>query len=143
MHASADGGRGTDDGRMGVDGECSADTSGVGVGTSASATCNEEAARLCDAADARTVGSSSAMVREGGRLTPSQERLLGFIASRCVTEGSVALTKRELAARMGCCVRTVDRAVMRLRAEGYVEVHELYGADGAQVANEYCLATRA
>ena len=80
---------------------------------------------------------------DGGRLTPAQERLLGFIASRCVVDGSVALTKRELADRMGCCVRTVDRAVTRLRAEGYVKVREIYGADGAQVANEYRLATRA
>ena len=81
--------------------------------------------------------------RDGERLTPAQERLLGFIASRCVVDGSVALTKRELADRMGCCVRTVDRAVTRLRAEGYVKVREIYGADGAQVANEYRLATRA
>ena len=91
----------------------------------------------------RREGAGGGRVREGGRLTPSQERLLGFIASRCVAGGSVALTKRELAARMGCCVRTVDRAVTRLRAEGYVEVRELYSADGAQVANEYRLATRA
>ena len=85
----------------------------------------------------------SAEAGDGGRLTPAQERLLGFIASRCVVDGSVALTKRELADHMGCCVRTVDRAITRLRAEGYVEVHELYGADGAQVANEYQLVTRA
>ena len=125
------------------------------------AACSEEAARPCDAIGGHAVDCSNSVPREGvdtgdcaarradrrtredGRLTPSQERLLGFIASRCVADGSVALTKRELADRMGCCVRTVDRAVTRLRAEGYVEVHELYGADGAQVANEYCLATRA
>ena len=82
-------------------------------------------------------------VRDGERLTPAQERLLGFIASRCVVDGSVALTKRELADRMGCCVRTVDRAVTRLRAEGYVKVREIYGDNGAQVANEYQLVTRA
>ena len=81
--------------------------------------------------------------RDGERLTPAQERLLGFIASRCVVDGSVALTKRELADRMGCCVRTVDRAVTRLRAEGYVKVREIYGDNGAQVANEYQLVTRA
>lgn len=80
---------------------------------------------------------------EGARLTPAQERLLGFIASRCVAGGSVVLTKKELADRMGCCVRTVDRAMTRLRAEGYVEARELYGDSGAQVANEYRLATRA
>ena len=81
--------------------------------------------------------------RDGERLMPAQERLLGFIASRCVTDGPVALTKRELADRMGCCVRTVDRAVTRLRAEGYVKVREIYGDNGAQVANEYQLVTRA
>ena len=81
--------------------------------------------------------------RDGERLTPAQERLLGFIASRCVVDGSVALTKRELADRMGCCVRTVDRAVTRLRAEGYVKVREIYGDNGAQVANEYQLVTHA
>lgn len=82
-------------------------------------------------------------MHDGERLTPAQERLLGFIASRCVVDGSVALTKRELADRMGCCVRTVDRAVTRLRAEGYVKVREIYGDNGAQVANEYHLVTRA
>lgn len=53
-------------------------------------------------------------------LTPAQERLLGFI--------------------MECCVRTIDRAVRKLRDEGYIEVVVLYGEDGGQIYNEYRVA---
>lgn len=57
-------------------------------------------------------------------LTPAQERLLGFIVSQ----------------HMECCVRTIDRAVRKLRDEGYIEVVVLYGEDGGQICNEYRLA---
>ena len=74
-----------------------------------------------------------------GMLTPAQERLLGFIVSRCVREEAVRLSKSELALHMGVCVRTVDRAVRRLRDEGYIEVKPVFSEDGGQTVNEYCL----
>lgn len=74
------------------------------------------------------------------RLTPAQERLLGFVTAQCVKTGCVRLAKSELALRMGCCVRTVDRAVRRLRDEGYLEVEPLFDEDGGQVVNEYRVA---
>lgn len=73
-------------------------------------------------------------------LTPAQERLFGFIVSQCMKNGSVRLTKNELAKHMECCVRTIDRAVRKLRDEGYIEVVVLYGEDGDQICNEYRLA---
>lgn len=54
--------------------------------------------------------------------------------------GSVRLTKNELAQHMECCVRTIDRAVRKLRDEGYIEVVVLYGEDGGQICNEYRVA---
>lgn len=68
-------------------------------------------------------------------LTPAQERLLGFIVSQCMENG-----KNELAQHMECCVRTIDRAVRKLRDEGYIEVVVLYGEDGGQIYNEYRVA---
>lgn len=56
--------------------------------------------------------------------------MLGFIVSQCMENGSVRLTKNELAQHMECCVRTIDRAVRKLRDEGYIEVVVLYGEDG-------------
>ena len=73
-------------------------------------------------------------------LTPAQERLLGFIVSQSMENGSVRLTKNELAQHMECCVRTIDRAVRKLRDEGYIEVVVLYGEDGGQICNEYRVA---
>ena len=75
-------------------------------------------------------------------LTPAQERLLGFIVSRCVKEEGVRLSKSELAQYMGVCVRTVDRAVRRLRDEGYIEVESLFTEDGGQTINEYRLSAK-
>ena len=72
-------------------------------------------------------------------LTPAQERLLGFIVSRCAREEAVRLSKSEIAQHMGVCVRTVDRAVRRLRDEGYIEVKPVFSEDGGQTVNEYRL----
>lgn len=40
----------------------------------------------------------------------------------------------------GMFVRTIDRAVRKLRDEGYIEVVVLYGEDGGQICNEYRVA---
>lgn len=53
---------------------------------------------------------------------------------------TAAYALNELAQHMECCVRTIDRAVRKLRDEGYIEVVVLYGEDGGQICNEYRLA---
>ena len=73
-------------------------------------------------------------------LTPAQERLLGFIVPNAWKTAAYALPKNELAQHMECCVRTIDRAVRKLRDEGYIEVVVLYGEDGGQICNEYRVA---
>lgn len=73
-------------------------------------------------------------------LTPAQERLAWLHRSLCMENGSVRLPKNELAQHMECCVRTIDRAVRKLRDEGYIEVVVLYGEDGGQICNEYRVA---
>lgn len=73
-------------------------------------------------------------------LTPAQERLLGFTVSQMHGKRQRTLTKNELAQHMECCVRTIDRAVRKLRDEGYIEVVVLYGEDGGQICNEYRVA---
>lgn len=88
----------------------------------------------------KNVENQIANAEQKTALTPAQERLLGFLVSQCMEKGSVRLTKNELAQHMGCCVRTMDRAVRKLRDDGYIEVGVLYGEDGGQVGNEYRLA---
>ena len=96
--------------------------------------------RACDrAGDGRPVRRG----RPAGGLTPTQERVLGYIAMRCAGSGAAAVSKAELAARMDCCMKTVDRAVGRLKAEGYIEVAPAFDEAGGQVANEYRLKGRA
>lgn len=75
----------------------------------------------------------------GAPLTPTQERLLGFIVSQSAQGGSVRISKGQLAKRLDCCLRTVDHAVRGLRDAGYIEVAALYGEDGGQICNEYRL----
>lgn len=73
-------------------------------------------------------------------LTPTQERILGFIAMHSVNGGGACLSKQELAQNMGCCTKTVDRAIRKLKAEGYVEVLPIFGNNGGQEANRYRIA---
>lgn len=63
------------------------------------------------------------------------------------TEGSALLliaqldgapcSKAEMASRIGCCVRSVDRAIKRLRQEGAIESVPTFAEDGGQGANSY------
>ncbi len=70
-------------------------------------------------------------------LTPSQERLLGYLASETARTGGVLATKAGLAQTIGCGVKTVDKAVTCLKDRGLVEVEPRFGADGAQLPSEY------
>ena len=75
--------------------------------------------------------------RRGERHAFVHERVLELVARDTGREGASCFTKRELAEALGCSVRSVDRAVRRLRREGLVESVPRYGDTGAQLANAY------
>ena len=73
-----------------------------------------------------------------GKLTNSQLRLLGFIAS-CGADGC-SETKQALAGKLQISLKTVDRAIHRLREEGLIVSHARFGEDGTQLSNNYVAA---
>lgn len=54
-------------------------------------------------------------------LTPTQERLLGYIAAQTTISGAAQATKKELSQLMGCSVKTIDRAITRMSREGLIK----------------------
>lgn len=70
-------------------------------------------------------------------LTPTQRRILAFIVEEQATEGAVALTKRELAARLKKSEKTVDRLIADLRHRKLVDSAPRFTSAGGQVANAY------
>ncbi len=77
--------------------------------------------------------------KEGAsRLTPLQQRILGFIVERsALGEGDAYCTKREIAQWMKCSEKTVDRAIVRLRSEGVIESYPRFNERGGQEGNAY------
>ena len=73
------------------------------------------------------------------KLTPSQERVLAYIAVQTATVGQARITKEALAKAQHCSVKTVDRAIARLKSEGLIEVVEQHLENGGQIANAYRL----
>lgn len=71
------------------------------------------------------------------RLTDTQLKILGTIAA----SRKHPITHRELAESVGCCAKTVDRAIARLRNAGLVEVRNARGAAGGRDANAYVLSS--
>lgn len=71
------------------------------------------------------------------RLTPTQERLLGYIAAQTIAKGAAVNTKKELSELAHCSIKTVDRAISRLRNEGYIAVETNHTEAGGQAANSY------
>ena len=69
------------------------------------------------------------------QLTDRQLKVLGAIAA---SRGR-PVSHRELAERVGCCGKTVDRAIGKLKDLGLIEVKEMRRADGGQDANAYVL----
>lgn len=70
-----------------------------------------------------------------GKLTNSQLRLLGFVAA-CGPDGC-SETKQALAGKLHISLKTVDRAIHRLREEGLITSHARFGEDGTQLSNIY------
>ncbi len=73
-----------------------------------------------------------------GKLTNSQLRLLGFVAA-CGSDGC-SETKQALAGKLQISLKTVDRAIHRLREEGLITSHARFGEDGTQLSNTYIAA---
>lgn len=77
---------------------------------------------------------------EGGgrvRLTDTQLKILGAIAA----SRRHPISYKELAESVGCCAKTVDRAIARLRNAGLVEVRNARGAAGGRDADAYVLSS--
>lgn len=71
------------------------------------------------------------------RLTDTQLKILGAIAA----SRRHPISHKELAESIGCCAKTVDRAIARLRNAGLVEVRNARGAAGGRDANAYVLSS--
>lgn len=69
-------------------------------------------------------------------MTAVQLKILGTIAA----SRRHPITHEELAESVGCCAKTVDRAIARFRNAGLVEVRNARGADGGQDADVYVLS---
>ena len=72
------------------------------------------------------------------RLTDTQLKILGAIAA---SSRRHPIPHEELAESVGCCAKTVDRAIARLRNAGLVEVRNARRADGGRDANAYVLSS--
>lgn len=72
-----------------------------------------------------------------GRHAFIHERVLELVARETELRGSVTFSKADLAQRLGCCENSVDRAIARLRRDGYVISEPMFSATGAQMENEY------
>lgn len=81
--------------------------------------------------------ADSTLTTVNGRHAFVHERLLELIARETEAHGFAKFTKRELAATLGCCQRSIDRAITRLKRSGRIEVLPRYGANGAQEASWY------
>lgn len=75
--------------------------------------------------------------RRRRRFTPTEEALLGYLASETVLHGGARCTKRELAERIGRNVKTIDRSLADLRRRGPVSVEMRFNESGGQIASEY------
>ena len=67
-------------------------------------------------------------------LTPTQERLLGYIAAQTTISGAA---QKELSQLMGCSVKTIDRAITRMSREGLIKVEPCHSENGGQLSNAY------
>lgn len=75
--------------------------------------------------------------RINGRHAFVYERVLALVVRETQLRESVTFSKQDLARRMGCCARSVDRAVQKLRRDGLIESEAVYNENGAQLGNMY------
>ncbi|WP_417166924.1 hypothetical protein [Senegalimassilia anaerobia] len=72
-------------------------------------------------------------------LTNSQLLILGFIASYGVAGCSES--KRDIAEALQVSLKTVDRAILRLRKEGFIISVARYAENGMRLSNTYHVPT--
>ena len=72
-----------------------------------------------------------------GRHAFVHERVLELVVRETELRGSVTFRKADLARRLGCCCRSLDRTLTRLRREGYLESTPMFDESGTQLGNEY------
>lgn len=65
--------------------------------------------------------------------TPAQRRIYAFIKER----GGEGCSKSEIAEKVGCGMKTVDRAITHLRKAGVIRVKSHYAEHGGQLPNSY------
>ena len=75
--------------------------------------------------------------RINGRHAFVHERVLELIVRGTTEDGQISFRKADLAKRLRCCDRSLDRALTRLRREGYVVSEPSYSESGAQLGNVY------
>lgn len=74
------------------------------------------------------------------RLTPTQQRLLGYIAAQTTVADGARCSKKDFAQILHCDIKTIDRAVARLRRENMIEVEARHLENGGQLPNLYRVA---
>lgn len=72
-------------------------------------------------------------------LTPVQRLIVAYLRDNADVHGWTTLSKAQLADNVECSLKTVDRAMKRLKNEGYIEVKFHYAEDGGSMANSYRL----
>lgn len=77
-----------------------------------------------------------------GRHAFVHERVLEIIVQQSKQNGSVRVNKATLAEKLGCCVRSVDRSISRLRRDGLIRSTPVFNENGAQLGNEYCATAK-
>lgn len=75
--------------------------------------------------------------RINGRHSFVSERVLQLIVSGSEKYGSVTFEKADLCRRIGCYIRTLDRALVLLRREGLIVSEAVFNENGAQLGNSY------
>ena len=76
-------------------------------------------------------------------LTPSERALLVYIDTHVEGTDSFTCTKQEISVALGRSVKTVDRAVTRLRRLGMLETAARFLEHGAQGPSAYRVTLRA
>ncbi len=87
--------------------------------------------------DGAVLSLEGVSTRKGHRHAFVHERVLEFIARDTEQHGSSCFSKRALAEALGCDVKTLDRAITRLKREGVVETVPRFDANGGQLPNAY------
>lgn len=80
-------------------------------------------------------GDNLVSAGQNKKLTSSQLRVLGFIAA-CGVQGC-SETKRTIAEKLCMSIKTVDRAIHRLREDALIVSEARFEENGTQLGNAY------